>query len=91
MEVNEEEGVIPRGWFVRRILIDPINPGVIYAGISGVNASWIYMSEDGGESWFPCPFPKLEMDQGKRYSLYDGNTLLSIVFDKLKGGYSEGF
>ncbi|MCD6506068.1 hypothetical protein J7M22_05515 [Candidatus Poribacteria bacterium] len=44
--------VIPRGWFVRRILIDPINPDVIYAGIAGVNASCIYMSEDGGESWF---------------------------------------
>ncbi|RLF53909.1 MAG: hypothetical protein DRN13_03495 [Thermoplasmata archaeon] len=64
---------------MRRILIDPINPDVIYAGVAGVNASCIYMSEDGGESWFPCPFPKLEMNQGKRYSLYDGNTFAALI------------
>ena len=43
-----EEG-LPRG-LIRSMLIDPINPDIIYAG---VDMAGVYRSEDGGETWSP--------------------------------------
>jgi photosystem II stability/assembly factor-like uncharacterized protein len=88
---------LPDGW-VSAMLVDPLHPSVVYAGIGTINngtaASGVYVSMDGGTTWSPrtqglayVTITALAIDPSNPSTLYAG-TSGEGMFRTTNGGLS---
>lgn len=66
---------------VHSLAIDPNNSDRVYAGTAGFGAGWLYISENGGNTWKPVPgYGDFERNEDDNHILHSG--VISIVVDQ---------